>query len=59
MDGSPAEFIFVSLPTKNQFLLTKSVTIKAAVFNSEKRLGSILYSETINYHKASWWKQSR
>lgn len=29
----------------------KSTTIKAAVFNSEKRLGSI-FSETINYHKA-------
>ena len=29
----------------------KSTSIKAAVFNSEKRLGTI-FSETINYHKA-------
>ncbi|MEH6536275.1 MAG: family 20 glycosylhydrolase [Psychroserpens sp.] len=31
--------------------ITKSSTIKAAVFNSEKGLGNI-FSETINYHKA-------
>nr|WP_321236586.1 family 20 glycosylhydrolase [uncultured Psychroserpens sp.] len=38
--------------TYNQAIpITESLTIKATVFNSEKRLGSI-FSETINHHKA-------
>ncbi|WP_298903950.1 family 20 glycosylhydrolase [uncultured Psychroserpens sp.] len=36
---------------KTPIPITESQTIKAAVFNSEKRLGST-FSETINYHKA-------
>ena len=36
---------------KNPIPVTKSQTIKAAVFNSEKRLGAT-FSETINFHKA-------
>ncbi|WP_047546934.1 beta-N-acetylhexosaminidase [Psychroserpens sp. Hel_I_66] len=40
-----------SLVYNKPFPITKSTKIKAAVFDTEKRLGSI-FSETINYHKA-------
>ncbi|WP_431135436.1 beta-N-acetylhexosaminidase [Psychroserpens mesophilus] len=36
---------------KKSLPVTKSMTIKAAVFNSDKRLGNV-FSETIQYHKA-------
>lgn len=36
---------------KSQIPITKSITLKTAVFNSEKQLGKT-FTQTINYHKA-------
>jgi len=48
-NGSPPN-LFSDIYTE-PILINKSTNIKAAVFNSENRLGRI-FSETINYHKA-------
>ena len=49
LDGSPVN-LFSNI-YKDPIPITKSTKIKAAVFDTEKRLGNI-FSETINYHKA-------
>nr|WP_321224613.1 family 20 glycosylhydrolase [uncultured Psychroserpens sp.] len=49
LDGSPVN-LFSHVYTE-PIPITESTKIKAAVFNTEKRLGNV-FSETINYHKA-------
>ena len=49
LDGSPVN-LFSHTYTK-PIPITESTKIKAAVFDTEKRLGNV-FSETINYHKA-------
>jgi hexosaminidase len=48
-DGSPVNLL--SMAYKKPISINGNTKIKAAVFDTEKRLGTI-FSETINYHKA-------